>query len=123
MTMFVCYPDQHKTNQEYVVNNSNNIAGNATKGSHKIMQESKRIECCNRTIWIRVALICSIVFSLTICLLATIACRYESTNNYFSTCKCSTDSKGLLLRLEELERKVSLFEQSVAAVQADRLKV
>ena len=121
--MFVCYPDQQKAKQEYVVNNSNNISDNGTKGSQKIIQESKGIACSNRTIWIRVALICSIVLSLTICLLATIPCRYESTKNNFSSCKCSTDTKGLLLRLEELERKVSLFDQSVAAVQKDRLQV
>jgi hypothetical protein len=123
MTIFVCYPDQHKEKKEYVVNNSYNNADNATEGSQKILQENKGIECSSRTVWIRVLWICSIVLSLTICLLATIACRYESTKNDLSSCKCSSDTKRIILRLEELERKVNLYEQSVPAVLEHRLQV
>ena len=119
MTMFICYPpDQHKAKQEYLGNNSNNIANNVTKASQKSIQENTGIACS-----IRVAWICSILLFFLIGILTTIAYRYQSTTNNFNSCKCSKDTDGILLRLEELERKVNLFEQSVPAVLYDRPQV
>ena len=119
MTMFICYPpDPYKAKNEYVGNNANNIANNVTKASQKSIQENTGIACRSRVAWI-----CSILLFFLIGILTTIAYRYQSTTNNFSSCKCSEYTNEILLRLEELERKVNLFEQSVPAVLDDRLQV
>ena len=122
MTVFVGYEGQQKTKEMYHVTNVKHSDGHVVAPSQGNPEEDEEISA-SRTFWIRLTWIYLAVFCLTICVIGTIAYGYGLTKRNLSTCTSSADITEILLRIEELERKINIFENSVPIVAGDEVKV
>jgi len=65
----------------------------------------------SKVFWIKITGIYLVLFSLTICVIGTLGYGHRISNKISDNCRCSSNSKEILLRIEELERKINSFEK------------
>ena len=129
MTMFICYGNTKKAKEEFLAHNSvpfsNDFVTNPqTKNQCGTVQEEEK-ELSSKAFWIRLTWIYLIVMSLTIGVIGTVAYKYRLTKtpSLNTACSCTTDTKRLFLRMEELERKINSFENYFPITSEDDIKV
>ena len=77
----------------------------------------------SKVFWIKITGIYLILFSLTICVIGTLGYGHRFLSRSSDSCHCSSDSKDILLRIGELERKVNSFEKFYATANDYELQV
>ena len=126
--MFICYGNTKKAKEEILVHNSvpfskDFVTNPQTKNQCGTVQGEEK-ELSSKAFWIRLTWIYLIVLSLTIGVIGTVAYKYRLTNTPLNTaCICTTDTKKLFLRMEELERKINSFENYFQITSEDDIEV
>ena len=107
MTVFVNNEVRGKMTEPYLsktqFNDMTEIPLNTNKTEEKSSNNTK-------IFWIKITGIYFVLFSLTICLIGTLGFGHRILNKISDTCSCSIDSKNIILRIEELERKIKSYE-------------
>ena len=110
MTVFVYNETREKPTEPYLIKNSNidvtNMSANEKERETGSVNTSKLF-------WIKVTGIYLLLFSLTICVIGTLGYGYRLTNRISNHCSCAIDSEGIILRIEELERRLNIYEKYV----------
>ena len=76
------------------------------------VKEDERVASC-KSFWIRLIGIYFMLLTVTICIIGTILYLFVLPKSPVNACNYST--KGIYARIEELERKLHLFERSFPA--------
>ena len=78
-----------------------------------VKMKKTEVESANnsKVFWIKITGIYLVLFSLTICVIGTLGYGHRILNKISDNCRCSSNSKEILLRIEELERKINSFEK------------
>ena len=120
MTVFSYNKSREKIIEPCVVMPHENIMTNIPAKMNKMEVESRNN---SKIFWIKITGIYLILFSLTICGIGTLGYGHRFLNRKSDTCSCSSNSNDILLRIEELERKVNSFEKYSATSKEYELQV
>ena len=103
----------------YFTNNPNgpcsHVNNNPQSPNHFMDAKDDEKLSSSKSLWIRLTGIYLIVLTVTICIIGTIVYLFVLPKVPLNTCNCSTNTKGIFARIEELERKLNLFEKSLPA--------